>query len=159
MASFDIKKAMVILPLIYIVCFICNTDGVPLEVNSSNATFDVESLTGGIGEQDLRNAPSLATAVVNTQVLTMFDYHGSQIYIYSALSNELENLLTPRKWVFYFVPIMIPAIKNGSSDGWAFTVKNEVRIQLMLSNDDVEEFFFSKKSHHQKIPIRHFAVF
>ena len=138
-ASINIKKTRIMLSLICIVFLLYNTGALPLEVNSSNATFDVEPLIDGIGEQHLRDAPSLATAVVNTQVLTMFNYHGSQIYIYGAVSNEIENAHKPRKWVFYFVPIMMPAIKNGSNDEWVFAVKNEVRIQLMLSNDDVEE--------------------
>ncbi|CAF1275980.1 unnamed protein product [Rotaria sp. Silwood1] len=34
---------------------------------------------------------------------------------------------------------MLPFHTSNSTDEWAFTVKNEVRIKLMLSNDDVEE--------------------
>jgi hypothetical protein len=34
---------------------------------------------------------------------------------------------------------MLPATTNDPTDEWAFTVKNEVRINLMLSNEDVEE--------------------
>ncbi|CAF3993278.1 unnamed protein product [Rotaria sp. Silwood1] len=34
---------------------------------------------------------------------------------------------------------MLPDITNDTITSWAFTVKNEVRINLMLSNDDVEE--------------------
>ena len=86
-----------------------------------------------------RNNPSLATAVVNSQILTIFNYNGNQIYVYNALSNENENRLTPQKWVFYFVPIMMPVSMNNPSDPWAFTVRSEVRIRLMLSNQEVEE--------------------
>lgn len=115
---------------------VCLTFGTSLElwfslVNETTNTT-AKTLVG-------RNNPSLATAVVNSQVLTIFNYNGNQIYIYDALSNENENRLTPQKWVFYCVPIIMPVSLNNPSDPWAFTVCSEVRIRLMLSNQEVEE--------------------
>ncbi|CAF1523447.1 unnamed protein product, partial [Rotaria sordida] len=81
--------------------------------------------------------PSFATAVVNTQILTILNYHGAQVYIYSALSNENENKLTPQKWVFYYVPIMAPT--QDSNDSWIWLVNNEIRLKLMLGNQNIEE--------------------
>ncbi|CAF3888100.1 unnamed protein product [Rotaria sp. Silwood1] len=82
---------------------------------------------------------SLATAVVNSQVLTHFNYQGNRVYVYYALSNENENAQTPQKWVFYFVPIMLPYQGENGNEQWVTAVKSEVRIKLMLSNADVEE--------------------
>ncbi|CAF3896706.1 unnamed protein product, partial [Rotaria sp. Silwood1] len=81
--------------------------------------------------------PSFATAIVNTQILTILYYHGAQVYIYSALSNENENKLTPQKWLFYYVPIMAPT--QDSNDSWIWLVNNEIRLKLMLGNQNVEE--------------------
>ncbi|UJR24288.1 hypothetical protein I4U23_027255 [Adineta vaga] len=129
---------MVTLQLIYILLFTCDIGALTMRMGSANVTSDAEQIHDAVYNQNLKNEPSLGTAVVNTQVLTVFSYQGSQIYVYSALSNANENLLTPQKWIFYFVPIMLPAI-NDPTDKWVFTVKNEVRIKLMLSNADVEE--------------------
>ncbi|CAM4808971.1 unnamed protein product [Rotaria magnacalcarata] len=90
-------------------------------------------------EEDQRADPSLGTAIVNTQILTIFNYKGNQVYVYGALSNENENKLTPQKWIFYFVPIMMPVQMADDPNGsWVISVRNEVRAKLMLSNTDVE---------------------
>jgi hypothetical protein len=130
---------MIMHQLIFILFFICNIDARVLETNSSNTTSEIMWTNEEVFNQDLQSEPSLGTVVINTQVLTIFNYQGSQIYVYSALSNEEENLLKPQKWIFYFVPIMLPAITNDPTDKWAFTVRSEVRVNLMLSNEDVEE--------------------
>ena len=39
--------------------------------------------TNGVSTRDAWGS-SFATAVVNTQILTIFEYYGSQVYIYSA---------------------------------------------------------------------------
>ncbi|CAF1032595.1 unnamed protein product [Rotaria sordida] len=85
-----------------------------------------------------RDNPSLGTAVVNTQILTILNYDGAQIYIYSSLSNENENAAKPQKWIFYYVPIMIPAADKNDTT-WIWTVKNELRMTLTLGNNDVNE--------------------
>jgi hypothetical protein len=68
---------------------------------------------------------SLALAVVNTHILTIFDYNGAQIYIYSALSNENDNKLTPQKWLFYYVPVMAAAI-SAADASWISVVNSEI---------------------------------
>jgi hypothetical protein len=46
--------------------------------------------------QQAASQTSLGDAIINTHILTVFTYHGSQIYIYGALSNENENVLSPQ---------------------------------------------------------------
>lgn len=82
---------------------------------------------------------NLATAIVNSQVLTILNYQNNQVYIYGALSNENENRLTPEKWVFYFVPLMLPITINNFSDQWVYIVGQEIRMSLILSNDDIQD--------------------
>ncbi|CAF4044707.1 unnamed protein product [Rotaria sordida] len=83
---------------------------------------------------------SLGRAVVNTQELTISDYHGSQVYIYSAVSNENENKAEPQKWRFYYVPIMAPTIDNTlGNDTWIWDINSEIRLKLMLGNQEVQE--------------------
>jgi hypothetical protein len=45
---------------------------------------------------------SLGAAVVNTQILTILNYDGAQVYIYGSSSNENENAAKPQKWIFYY---------------------------------------------------------
>ncbi|CAF4440843.1 unnamed protein product, partial [Rotaria magnacalcarata] len=66
---------------------------------------------GEIGTQSistLAGSPSFARSVVNTNILTLFNYNGSQIYVYSSLANDANAAVTPHKWIFYYVPIMAP---------------------------------------------------
>jgi hypothetical protein len=98
------------------------------------------TITNGTQDRAASVGSSFGTAVINTQELTIFDYHDSQIYIYSALLNENENGATPQKWRFYYVPIMAPITDNTlGNDAWIWTVNSEVRLKLMLGNQEVEE--------------------
>ncbi|CAF2895915.1 unnamed protein product [Rotaria sp. Silwood2] len=130
---------MTIVELIYILFLIYNADIVAGRTREDFDRLETLQADDNILDDILKNEPSLGTVVVNTQVFTMFNYQGSQIYVYNALTNENENLLTPQKWIFYFVPIMLPAITNDLDTEWVFTVRNEIRINLMLSNEDVQE--------------------
>ncbi|CAF4572959.1 unnamed protein product, partial [Rotaria magnacalcarata] len=56
---------------------------------------------GEIGTQSistLAGSPSFARSVVNTNILTLFNYNGSQIYVYSSLANDANAAVTPHKW-------------------------------------------------------------
>ncbi|UJR06572.1 hypothetical protein I4U23_010856 [Adineta vaga] len=84
------------------------------------------------------NDTSLATSVVNTQILTIVDYRGAQVYIYGTRANENENKLTPQKWIFYYVPIMAPS-QNGLNDNWIWSTDVEIRLTLILGNPEIQE--------------------
>ncbi|CAF1135893.1 unnamed protein product, partial [Didymodactylos carnosus] len=86
-----------------------------------------------------RNDPSFATAVVNTQILTIFHHQGAQVYVYGAFSNENENEKTPEKWIFYYVPVMAPTQSDMNNDTWISVVNGEIRLKLMLGNSEVQE--------------------
>ncbi|CAF1332399.1 unnamed protein product [Adineta ricciae] len=73
-----------------------------------------------------------------TQILTIVDYKGSQVYIYGAISNENENKLTPQKWIFYYVPVMARS-QNGLGDRWIWSSNTEIRLTLMLGNPEIQE--------------------
>ncbi|CAF1016142.1 unnamed protein product [Didymodactylos carnosus] len=109
-----------------------------IEINGkieSDFEFEANDLSKSTIQASSRSdSPSLGTAIVNTQILTIFKFEGNQVYVYSALSNENENLNSPQKWIFYFVPIMLP-----ESEDWVTAFKSEVRVTLMLGNDEVEE--------------------
>ncbi|CAF3620074.1 unnamed protein product [Rotaria socialis] len=85
------------------------------------------------------DSPSLGTAVVSTQILTIFNYDNNQVYVYAALSNENENVGSPQKWIFYFVPIMLPEKNNNNDDKWLFSSNNEVHMKLILSSANIVE--------------------
>jgi hypothetical protein len=57
---------------------------------------------------------SFASGIANINILTLFKYNGSQIYVYGSASNEGEP---PQKWIFYYVPVMAP-IQSSSTDQW-----------------------------------------
>jgi len=78
---------------------------------------------------------SLASSVANTNILTLFKYNGSQIYVYSSASNEGEK---PEKWIFYYVPVMAP-LQSSLNNPWVWASKNEVRVKLLLGDDAIEE--------------------
>ncbi|CAF3891642.1 unnamed protein product [Rotaria sp. Silwood1] len=78
---------------------------------------------------------SLASGTANTNIVTLFKYNGSQIYVYSSVSNEGE---APQKWIFYYVPVMAPQ-RSSLTDPWVWSTKNEVRVKLLLGDDVVDE--------------------
>jgi hypothetical protein len=84
--------------------------------------------------------PSLANVIVNTNILTRVKYLNSIVYVYGSLSNEAENLATPAKWIFYYVPAMIPtAVTEADEDSWIWsTTSNQVRMTFMQGNEELE---------------------
>lgn len=74
--------------IVFVLFFICNIDARVLELDLVNTTSEIEWVNEVASDQILNSEPSLGTAIVNTQVLTIFNYRGSQIYLYSALSND-----------------------------------------------------------------------
>ncbi|CAF4828068.1 unnamed protein product, partial [Rotaria magnacalcarata] len=80
---------------------------VAVSTSSNSATSGTPVMRNDTSRHLLGRKSSLATAIVNSQVLTVFSYQDNQIYVYHALSNENDNAQTPQKWIFYFVPIML----------------------------------------------------
>lgn len=60
---------------------------------------------------------TFSNAMVNTKILTLFNYNGSQVYAYSALENQASGPTASHKWIFFYVPIMSP-VNNSSNDWW-----------------------------------------
>ncbi len=60
-------------------------------------------------------------AIVNTNIFTIVKYLNNQVYVYSALSNEDENKQNPQRWIFYYVPVMIP---DTGSENWISVSQN-----------------------------------
>lgn len=81
--------------------------------------------------------PSFANGIVNTNILTLFHYNGSQIYVYSSVANDGPAANAPHKWIFYYVPIMAPIVDHDSP--WVWSLRNEVRVKLLLGDKTVEE--------------------
>ncbi|CAF1045207.1 unnamed protein product [Didymodactylos carnosus] len=111
-------------------------------VNNDDKTN--ETITSGTQARAASTDSSLATAVVNTQVLTIFQYQGTRVYVYSALSNENENKAEPQKWVFYYVPTMVPVIQqqqqgNKDTSSWVWSVNSEIRLALSVGTDETDE--------------------
>ncbi|CAF1639711.1 unnamed protein product [Adineta ricciae] len=79
----------------------------------------------------------LAGATINTNIFTLFNYNGSQIYVYSSFANENENKVYPHRWIFYYVPLMTP-VRTSEDAVWAWAMNNEVRVKLMLGDKEVE---------------------
>lgn len=118
---------------------ICKTFSYASGYRLENSTLKEEPNDNAVLKTNLKKGRSLSDVKVNTQVLTIVTYKDSQVYIYSALSNENENKNAPRKWIFYFVPISVPSVTSDAKNKWAFNVKKEVRVNLVLSNEDVKK--------------------
>lgn len=84
-------------------------------------------------------AGSSTNAVVNTYILTLFNYDNNQVYVYSPKSNTDENKYEYKKWIFYYVPVMLPLQQNENDTRWIWSVRNEIRVKVMVSNEKVEE--------------------
>ncbi|CAF2537864.1 unnamed protein product [Rotaria sp. Silwood2] len=97
--------------------------------------FAVVFFSVGSQQANTYAARGLGDAIVNTHILTVFTYQGNQIYVYGAISNENENLQTPQKWIFYYVPVMLPVL---TANQWITSSENEIRATLTLGNDEVE---------------------
>ena len=75
---------------------------------------------------------SYGTGIVNTQIHTIVDYHGQQIYIYKSLSND------PKILIYYYIPIMVP--KKKPDTNWIWTSgEGELRLNVMFGNDDIDD--------------------
>lgn len=104
-----------------------------LDVNPVAASSAVESLAKN------NSASSSTNAVVNTYVLTLFTYENNQVYVYSPTSNNDDHKSDSKKWIFYYVPVMLPAKEQDDSDDeWVWSAENEIRVRLMLGNNEVE---------------------
>jgi hypothetical protein len=67
---------------------------------------------------------SLATAVVSSQILTVFEHHNAQVYVYASIQNS-EKAVNPRSWNFYYVPVLIPALHE-IKNNWIWINNQEV---------------------------------
>ncbi|CAF3213615.1 unnamed protein product [Rotaria sp. Silwood2] len=80
---------------------------------------------------------SLADGTVNTNIFTLFNYNGGQVYVYSSFANENENNGNPQRWIFYYVSIMAP-MQTSKTNVSVWSMKNEVRVKLMLGDRELE---------------------
>ncbi|CAF4354706.1 unnamed protein product [Rotaria socialis] len=135
----ETNQSLMLIHLVVILFSIFRINVVAVPTNSNSVTSGTPVIMNDTSRHLLGRKSSLATAIVNSQVLTVFSYQGNQIYVYHALSNENDNAQTPQKWIFYFVPIMLPFQTDNTNDEWIFAVNSEIRVKLMLSNPDVEE--------------------
>lgn len=114
---------------------------VPNESDLQNTTAILNQLqdreAGIRPSSDPTGNSNFVRSIVNTNIFTLFNYNGSQIYVYSSITNEGDSPITPRKWIFYYVPIMAPLSEHNSP--WVWSSKNEVRVKLMLGDSMVEE--------------------
>ena len=81
---------------------------------------------------------SFLRSMVNTKLVTLFDYNESQVYVYGSLDNEADNSATPQKWTFFYAPVISPATQK-VEDPWVWSTKNEVRVRVMLGDSNVKE--------------------
>ncbi|CAF3043724.1 unnamed protein product [Rotaria sp. Silwood2] len=107
-----------------------------------------DSIQQGLRIAASSSSPSLAenntgtsstNAIVNTYVLTLFNYQNNQVYVYSPKSNTDENKSDYRKWIFYYVPVMLPLKQDENDTKWIWAVRNEIRLKLIVSNKEIEE--------------------
>ncbi|CAF4124735.1 unnamed protein product, partial [Rotaria sp. Silwood1] len=94
-----------------------NQQGLRIAASSSSQSL-AENNTG----------TSSTNAVVNTYVLTLFNYQNNPVYVYSPKSNTDENKSDYRKWIFYYVPVMLPLKQDENDTKWIWAVRNEVRL-------------------------------
>ncbi|CAF4534104.1 unnamed protein product [Rotaria sp. Silwood2] len=104
--------------------------------SNGNDTLILSPLASAlIDKNDVDKAPTLAKAVINTNILTIFTYDDSRVYVYESKSNENAP---SNKWLFFYLPVMSPvALPN--HDRWVRAIGNEVRLRLMVGNEKVEE--------------------
>ena len=83
----------------------------PADPKPEDIAPDTDSSVVTTGEHDgliiLKNTNarrSLTTDTVDIQTLTMFEYTGKQIYVYTSKMNDDTSKL--KKWKFYYVPVM-----------------------------------------------------
>jgi microcystin-dependent protein len=86
---------------------------------------------------------SLATAVVNTKILTLISYENTQIYIYGALANDNEFKDSPERWIFYYVPVAIIPIERfydeSISSKWMWSVEDRIKVKILLGNQIITD--------------------
>ncbi|UJR14266.1 hypothetical protein I4U23_001257 [Adineta vaga] len=89
-------------------------------------------LPGGTGVKE-----NIGNVVFNVHHFTQFLFDGHYIYVYSPKKNE-ENIHEPRKWTFFYVPILQP-VQSSLLSPWVSLNKLEVRIRLALGTSKVQE--------------------
>lgn len=95
---------------------------------------------GAIGDFLPGGAPAkenIGTVVFNVHHFTQFLYDGHHVYVYSPKKNE-ENIQEPRKWTFFYVPILQP-LQTSFVLPWVSINKLEIRVRLALGTERVEE--------------------
>ena len=133
---------------ILLLAWISTIQGMTVHIDTGNITLtqdltpDVDVLAASPTVESLaknNSASSSTNAVVNTYVLTLFTYENNQVYVYCPTSNNDENKNDSKKWIFYYVPVMLPAKQEDESDDeWIWSSENEIRVRLMLGNSEVE---------------------
>ncbi|UJR17375.1 hypothetical protein I4U23_004270 [Adineta vaga] len=124
--------------LSFVLCTCLTSIGTSFSISNETILFNFTLPQLNNVEHVVDSAPtthSFASGTVNTNILTLFKYNGSQIYVYGSVSNEDDK---PQKWIFYYVPVMAP-LQILSTDTWVWSTKNEIRIKLLLGDDTIEE--------------------
>ncbi|CAF1515186.1 unnamed protein product [Adineta ricciae] len=80
---------------------------------------------------------NIGNVVFNIHHFTQFVFDGHHIYVYSPKKNE-ENVHEPRKWTFFYVPILQP-VQSSLLSPWVSINKLEIRIRLALGTFQVQE--------------------
>lgn len=80
---------------------------------------------------------TIGNVVFNVHHFTQFLFDGNHVYIYSPKKNE-ENINYPRKWTFFYVPILQP-VQTAIILPWVTINKLEIRVRLALGTPKVEE--------------------
>ncbi|CAF0739205.1 unnamed protein product [Adineta ricciae] len=80
---------------------------------------------------------NIGNVVFNIHHFTQFVFDGHHIYVYSPKKNE-ENVHEPRKWTFFYVPILQP-VQSSLLSPWVSINKLEIRIRLALGTSQVQE--------------------
>jgi hypothetical protein len=79
---------------------------------------------------------TMGNVIFNVHHFTQFVFDGNQVYIYSPKKND-ENIHQPRKWTFFYVPVLQPIQKSLLSP-WVSVNVLEVRTQVAMGTQEVE---------------------
>lgn len=136
-------SAMVVSSLAVLLLLVCLklSDQHPADPKPKNIALDTghrmvttDEHDGLIVLKDTNARCSLTTDAVNVQTLTMFEYSGKQIYVYTSKMND--DASKPKKWKFYYVPDMQP-VQPTESD-WVWAADKEVRMKLIVGDTNIE---------------------
>ena len=104
--------------------------------DETNGTVD-RTHTAEQSLEVIQDGQSMGDVVFNVHHFTQCQYNEDQVYIYSPKKND-ENHDDPRKWTFFYVPVLQP-VKPTMDSPWVWIHKNEIRVRLTLSTPELEK--------------------